>query len=67
VHTDVGATVPTGENDHLGVGEIRDGVQGDVLHGVYACERQHADEENHQDLIVSAEFDDAIDHFEPYV
>ena len=37
---DVRAAVPLGVDDHLGVAQVRDGVQADVVQGVYGVERR---------------------------
>ncbi|GBC78534.1 hypothetical protein HRbin08_02030 [bacterium HR08] len=62
---DVRAAIPPGVDDHLRVREIGDGVQRDVAHGMKPDEQGHADEEEDEESVVRAEFDEPFDHTRP--
>ena len=62
---DVGAAVPARVDDHLGVAEIRDGVERDGLHRPPARHGGRRHEQEHEEAVVRRELDDAVDHFEP--
>ncbi len=62
---DVGRAVPARVDDHLGVGEVGQGVQADLLQGVDGqhAERGHA--QQHEHPVVRGELDDPLDHWPP--
>src|SRR5262249_9995251 len=59
---DVGTAVPTGIDDDLGIGEIRNGVELCVLQGLRAKQHSDPDEQEHQELVLGADFNQTIDH-----
>ena len=59
---DVGAAVPPGVDDHLGLGEIRNGVERDVLHGPPPHDGGGGDEQKNDQLVVGGKIDDPVNH-----
>ena len=59
---DIRALVPAREDDHLRVAEVRDRVQGQVPHGPPASNAGQEQDGDHDEAVVDAEIDDAIDH-----
>ncbi len=62
VFDDVRAPVPAGENNHLGVAEVRDGIEGQVFHGPPACHAGDGHQGEDEEFVVYRKIDDAVDH-----
>ena len=58
----VGAAVPAGVDDHLGVAQVRDGVKGHVLHGPPAGNAGYGHQGQNDKLVVNGKIDDAVNH-----
>ena len=59
---DVGASVPLRIDDHLRVGGVGDGVQGDMPHRVDACGDCRSNEQENDESVVRAKIDDFVNH-----
>ena len=59
------AALPRGVDDHLNIGDVRYGVQRDVLHGVDPGEHQQQDAGKHQEPVPGAGVNDFFDHGDP--
>ena len=57
-HNGRSASRPFGENDHLHVGKIRDGVERDIAQGEYSCSDGKENGNNNQETIVGAPGDE---------
>jgi len=55
------AALPLGEDDHLRVGEVGQGVERRVAQAVDAAERERADEQEDHELVARAPLDDPLD------
>lgn len=63
VFHDVGAAVPPGINDDLGVGKVGYGVESDILHGIEARQEGQADKNENDEPISGANFNDLVNHW----
>ena len=59
---DVGAAVPAGIDDHLGVAEVGDGVQHQALHRPPAGQAGGGDQEKDDEAVLDRPINDAVQH-----
>jgi hypothetical protein len=59
---DVGAAVPSRVDDDLSFGKVRDRIESDVLDRPQPAQRRHPNEQEHDELVVRAGFDNLVDH-----
>ena len=62
VFHDVRAAVPAGKNDDLGIAQVRDGVQGHMLHGPPARQAGGRHHGKDDELVPDRKIDDSVDH-----
>ena len=62
VFNDVGTAIPAGEDDNLGVAQVRNGVQGDIMERPPTGNRETKKTSNDKEAVPGGKLDDAIDH-----